>query len=101
MVEYLKGRAADGHFQEGKFYTDSVHLITDGRQWELHDFAERIGLRRIWYQEMPAHAIPHYDILSPRILARALVLGAVEVTPKQLVRIWLEKNESPGSAQAL
>ena len=49
---------------------------------ELHDFAQRIGLRRAWYQR--DKTLPHYD-LTPGRRMKAVALGAVEVTRDVLV----------------
>ncbi len=52
------------------------HMIAD-TEAELHSMADRIGVARRWYQG------DHYDIcLSLR--SRAIALGAVEVTLRQL-----------------
>lgn len=65
-------------------YTDGVHLIATCGTEELHQFAEKIGLKREWFQD---HRHPHYDLLSQRIKARALREGARLVDKKRLVRI--------------
>lgn len=62
---------AERYFGNGK---RSCHLTTDGHLEELHQFAERIGLRRAWFQ--PEHG-GHYD-LTPNKRAQALRLGALE-----------------------
>jgi hypothetical protein len=51
---------------------------------ELHAFAERIGLRRAWYQGPPTHPWPrcHYDVTEPRRRA-AIAAGAVQITWRQ------------------
>lgn len=50
------------------------HMVADTLA-ELHDMADRIGLKRHWFQPL---SFPHYDLaLSSR--KRALQLGAVEV----------------------
>lgn len=49
---------------------------------ELHKMADAIGINRKWFQDSQAH--PHYDIcLSKK--KEALKLGAIEVTPKELI----------------
>jgi hypothetical protein len=66
------------------------HLATDGTVEELHLFAERLGLRRSYFQN---HAsVPHYD-LSPTKRRLALSLGAVSVDSKTLVKL-ARKGES-------
>jgi hypothetical protein len=56
------------------FQRGSCHLTADS-VGELHAFAERLGLRREWYQ---GRRVPHYD-LSPAMRTRALRMGAVFV----------------------
>ncbi len=51
------------------------HMIADTLD-ELHAMAERIGLRRAWFQ--PSSSAPHYDIGSGGLRALAVRLGAVE-----------------------
>ena len=51
------------------------HMIADTLE-ELHAMADRIGLRRTWFQGRAS--MPHYDIGSDRIRALAIAEGAVE-----------------------
>lgn len=46
---------------------------------ELHAMADAIGMRRQWFQPF---SFPHYDVAKGR-RARAVVLGAVEVTRRE------------------
>lgn len=62
------------------------HLFCDGDLAELHRFAARIGMRRAWFQDWPAHRFPHYDVTAPKRLA-AVRAGAVEVTSRASVGI--------------
>lgn len=55
------------------------HLMADTLD-ELHAFAARLGMNRDWFQG------DHYDLVPPR-RARALKLGAVEVTSRDLVAL--------------
>lgn len=71
-------------------YTDGVHLISDTSTDELHEFAQKIGLRREWYQDHSRH--PHYDLLSKKVKARALRAGAKLIDRKTLVKV-LKKKE--------
>ena len=59
------------------------HMATDGPIEELQHFAERIGLSRsrLQYHRL----VPHYD-LRPLRRERALTLGALEVSSKELLR---------------
>lgn len=65
-------------FKEG-----SCHLFTDGAIEELHAFAAKLGLRRGWFQ--PHHILPHYD-LTPARRAKAVALGATEVSMREYLR---------------
>lgn len=69
------------------------HLVADTPE-ELHAMAERLGLRREWFQDKPG--FPHYDVsLGKR--AEAVRLGAVEITGRQLVARsarWRELHDS-------
>ncbi len=59
------------------------HLVADTDE-ELHEFASRMGMRREWFQhkENRPHQ-GHYDV-PERARQRALDLGAVPVTWRQL-----------------
>lgn len=50
---------------------------------ELHGFAARIGMKRKWFQDRPR--FPHYDLTSRR-RRKALEVGAVEETTREMVR---------------
>lgn len=64
-------------------YQRWCHMATDGDIEELHAMAERLGLRRSWFQRSPSH--PHYDLVpSKRVLA--LKLGAVAISTQELIR---------------
>jgi hypothetical protein len=56
-----------------------AHLTSDRSLVELHRFAELLGVRRLAFQG------DHYDVPAP-IRARAVDLGAVTVTSRELVR---------------
>lgn len=60
------------------------HLTADDPE-ELHAFAERIGLRRSWFQAKPKGRW-HYDVVESR-RAAAVRLGAQEVTTRALLDI--------------
>lgn len=55
-------------------YADSIE--------ELHAMADAIGMKRAWFQNKPS--MPHYDLVSTR-RRKALVLGAVEHTTREMV----------------
>lgn len=69
----------------------SCHMFTDSADLEeLHAFAEKIGMKRKWFQ--PHRIAPHYDLTKSRRDA-ALVLGAVAVERHAASRIWRERRE--------
>lgn len=51
------------------------HMIADTLA-ELHDMAEKIGMKREWFQE--GASFPHYDVSLTR-REKAVRLGAVEL----------------------
>lgn len=59
------------------------HLTCDDLA-ELHAVAAKIGMKRAWFQH--DNALPHYD-LTPRMRARAITAGAVEITRTELVNL--------------
>lgn len=72
-------------------YVDSEGIRWRGRQWchlvadtheELHDFAERLGLQRGWFQDQGRY--PHYDV-TMAIRARALLIGAIDADRATLI----------------
>lgn len=70
----------------------SCHMFTDSLDIEeLHVFAEKIGLRRSWFQ--PHRIAPHYD-LTPSRRAAAVKLGAVQVNRRTAVEIWKTRREA-------
>ena len=60
------------------FKRGSCHLTTSGPLWELHLFAELIGVHRKHFQQGTA---PRYDLTDKR-RERALTLGATFVPAK-------------------
>lgn len=69
------------------FRDGSCHLTTDGSIDELHAFAQRIGLKREWFQDHGL--VPHYD-LTPRMRERALQTGARFVPAK--MQAWARRQ---------
>ncbi len=64
-------------------FTDSVDLA------QLHALAERIGMRRAWFQAHPS--APHYD-LTPSRRREAIAVGAIEVDRRRAVEIWRQRR---------
>lgn len=64
------------------FSRGSCHLTADSDE-ELHAFAQRLGMRRAWFQPHPL--ANHYD-LTPSRRAFAVRLGALEVSAKEQAR---------------
>lgn len=62
--------------------TDGVHLVSDQSLDELHRFASLIGLTRRWYQKRR----PHYDVTAKWRQEWAIGMGAIRVSPRELVR---------------
>lgn len=59
------------------FKNGSAHLTADTEE-ELHELAQRIGLKRAWFQNK---RVPHYDLTASKREA-ALAAGAVFVPGK-------------------
>ncbi len=80
------------------------HLITDSPDLEeLHRFAERLGLKRAYFQGADPKR-PHYDVTAPK-RAKALRLGAQEIGYRETPEILRRRREaiaaapSPGEPQ--
>jgi len=58
------------------------HMIADTLE-ELHAMADRIGLRREWFQGRAS--FPHYDVCQAK-RAQAVSLGAVDCDRRTFVR---------------
>ena len=69
----------------------TCHLFADSLA-ELHDFAERLGMRREWSQ-IGRRGIVHYDLDAER-RAAALALGAVALSRRDSVAKWRRLRES-------
>jgi hypothetical protein len=64
-------------------YTDGIHLITDGEIFELHIFAQKIGLKKEWFQDKKWK---HYDIWNNK-LKKAIQNGAIKISSKEIIKI--------------
>ena len=66
------------------------HMVTDADSFdELHAMADRIGMKREWFQG------DHYD-LTPKRREVAIREGAIAVTAKELVVRRLRKDGTHG-----
>ena len=65
-------------------YKKWSHMWTDGDIEELHEFAEKLGLKRRWFQNKKR--LPHYDLV-PTKRAIALRMGARFIP----LREWYKK----------
>lgn len=75
----------------GIFRAGSCHLAADTLD-ELHEFAARIGMKREWFQPGRGRH-PHYDLVKSR-RDRAVALGALEVSGRDLVLLWRAQREA-------
>ncbi len=70
----------------------SCHMYADSER-ELHLMAERLGLRREWFQDKDK--LPHYDLV-PAKRKLAVERGAVEHTREQMVQFLRARAGSAG-----
>lgn len=61
---------------------------------ELHAMAQRIGMKREWFQDH--RVMPHYD-LTPAKRALAVEFGAVEQNRAEAVAKWRAVREAAGT----
>jgi hypothetical protein len=77
-------------------YDQSCHLMCDpGGLHELHKFADKIGLKRSWFQDK-AGSTPHYD-LSPGVRRYAVTCGAIEIDRDkcvEIIRAWRASRQT-------
>jgi hypothetical protein len=63
------------------------HMITDSENLdELHAMADKLKLKREWFQDTPNASFPHYDLRRSK-RALAIANGAVEATMMDMVTI--------------
>ncbi|MGE5513016.1 MAG: DUF4031 domain-containing protein [Bacteroidota bacterium] len=94
MTIYVDALRDNGWVLRGR-RVQNCHMYTDGPVDELHAMADRIGMRRSWFQADDAR-LPHYD-LTPSRRAAALLNGAVEATSRD---VWeqMKRNRAKVSA---
>lgn len=61
----------------------SCHMFASSEE-ELHAFAARLSLKRVWYQ---AERVPHYDLTRAK-RAFAVRLGAIELPVRAAAWYW-------------
>lgn len=61
----------------------SCHLLADTEQ-ELHLMADKIGMKRSWFQRGEKHTMPHYDLVASK-RKLAIANGAIEIDRNQLI----------------
>ncbi len=67
------------------------HMMADTLR-ELHEMADRIGMRREWYQPK---STPHYDLCETRRKI-AILHGAIEIDRQrtvEIIREWRKRSE--------
>ncbi len=82
-VDWLMHHGGKG-FWAGK---KSCHMFADTLE-ELHDMAEKIGMKRSWFQDNGQSA-EHYDLVESRRKA-AIKLGAKELTSREQVCYFID-----------
>lgn len=60
------------------------HMVADTVD-ELHAMAQRLGLKRSWFQ-VSRNGMPHYDICQTK-RAQAISFGAVEIDRRKMVEL--------------
>lgn len=77
-------------------HDQSCHLMCDpGELHDLHQFAQKIGLKRSWFQNK-AGSTPHYD-LTAGMRQFAVTHGAIEIDHKkcvEIIRAWRASRQA-------
>lgn len=68
----------------------SCHMIADTLD-ELHVMADKIGLKRSWFQNKPTELCPHYDLVASK-RKLAVQNGATELERKEYCTKMREVN---------
>jgi hypothetical protein len=67
------------------------HMMTDGDLSELHDMAQRIGLKRSWFQPKSS---PHYD-LTPNKRRLAIQHGTIPTKAQDMFKRCVLAKRQP------
>lgn len=84
-----------GEIKRDKLYTDGLHFV-GGDLELLHFIAQEIGLKHSWFQD--EFAVPHYDILSEKVLKKAIRKGVIKTDTKSILLVH-KKYNNPFSFQ--
>jgi len=63
------------------------HMMADTLE-ELHEMADKIGIKRKWFQDKPR--FPHYDICKAK-REMAIKNGAMEITSRGMILKFRER----------
>lgn len=70
-------------------YDQGCHLLADTIE-ELHAFANRLGLKRSWFQNQD-HSLPHYDLTAYKRKV-AVIFGAVEIDMQRVAQMMKDRR---------
>ncbi len=91
-------------------YTDKVHFLSDSISdniKEMHDFAEKIGLNKCWFENKKLKFHPHFDLTNKnkiplidkdgiKFIDKAIKAGAQLVSKRKIIEINdIRKRSSP------
>lgn len=86
-------------------YVDDSMIAWRGKRWchlqadtleELHAFAERLGLKREWFQPGKQPWLDHYDVTANK-RGKAIDLGAISETWREAAHRCLATRDSAAS----
>jgi hypothetical protein len=69
------------------------HMVADTVE-ELHAMAQRLGLKRSWFQKS-RNGMPHYDICQTK-REQAIALGAEVIDRRKMVELMRKNREAKG-----
>ena len=77
-------------------YMLMCHMIADTLD-ELHTMADKIGVKRQWFQQKRKD-MPHYDICKTK-RKLAIKYGAIEIDQRETVRILIKRYRNAKPAK--